>query len=312
MAKNPSHPLMFFRLSGRSAELSRLEGLAQAKRRRSANQASSKHANACRDLRMEESSATGALSAQPARSLANRIRKAGLSLSPTLFILGALALATAFGAGSLFFVNPIFIPVFFLAGLLIPLVWLNKRIAERAARFALDYPAILLATASSVKVGMTPYQALKRSIQVLPRDSAVRLEVQVLLGNLDAGMRREDAINLFAADYDLPELDLFRAALLLSLEHGGHFAPTLHRLALVSRDRLTLIHQAKVNTATMRMTANIVLGLVPFVLITLSSRTPDYWHTLQENDLANVMATIGLIILGLSYSVLRHMSNFRP
>ncbi len=301
-----SHRLSFFHLSGRSSELFRLKELA-GKRPTSRTRTGRAELDTSSIFKNHDTSEK-----QRPSQLEHKLKRAGFSLSPTFFLSGSILLSIGTGLVSLIFVRTIFAPLFFLAGLTLPFAYLEKRISERAGSFALDYPVILLATASSVKVGMTPYQALKRSIQILPKNSLVRPEIEALLANLDAGMRRETAINCFGADFELPELDLFRAALLLSLEHGGQFAPTLHRLAIVSRDRLTLIHQAKVNTATMRMTSNIVLGLVPFVLITLSSRTPNFWRTLQENSLANTMATIGVIILGLSFYVLRRMSNFKP
>ena len=244
--------------------------------------------------------------------LSNKLKKAGLSLPASVFILCCIAFGLLLSLLTTAYIKLFFLPVVFTVGFLMPFAYIDKLSSNRSKSFAADYPCVLLATASSVKVGLTPYQALKRSIQILPNTSPVRTDIEKLLSNLDLGMTRENAIRQFAIGFELPELDLFRSALLLSLEHGGQFAPTLQRLALVSRDRLSLIHQAQVNTSTMRMTANIILGLVPFVLITLSSRTPDYWQTLQQNALANTTATIGAIVLGVNYYALRRMSNFKP
>lgn len=244
--------------------------------------------------------------------LAYWLYQAGLGISPALFLatcfaFGALAVATLSNI-----VNSYLLPLFFLGGALIPWIYIDGRLRLRAHAFAVDYPTVLLATASSIKTGMTPYQALERSTKLLPSDSPVRLETERLLSALRRGDRKEQAVATFAQDIALPELDLFRSAFLLVLEAGGRFGPTLERLSGVSKDRATLIENARVSTATMRMTANVLLLLTPFVVGSVAIRTPEFFTLITSHPIANVMASVGVLLIVGCYIVLWKMSNFKP
>ena len=199
----------------------------------------------------------------------------------------------------------------FLFGLA-PLLWLQRRIETRAKRFAEDYPSILLAMASSLKAGMTPIAALERAVKLLPEGNIAREEVEKLLGDLWRYSSKEVAISRFASGIRLPEISLFRDAFLLVLEHGGRFAPTLERLARVSRERSILIRSAGVSTASMKLTGNSVLAITPIVLFLSSARSENFWSTLFYHPSAKFMAITGLLTIAFGYAILHKMSRFKP
>jgi Flp pilus assembly protein TadB len=205
-----------------------------------------------------------------------------------------------------------FSPFFFIIGCLIPFSIIESRISSRATEFTTDYPTVLLATASSMKIGMTPYLALERSVRLLPSSSLMRKEVELLLSRLHKGIPKELAISAFGTSIRQPDLSLFRRAFLLVVEHGGKFAPTLERLSRVSRDRAVLITEAKVSTANMRMTANILLCAAPLILATVAVQTDNYWDLLINHPIANIIASAGIVVIILSYIILQKMSRFKP
>jgi len=205
-----------------------------------------------------------------------------------------------------------FLPVVFLSAASLPFLFLDRRAEQRAMEFSEDFPNLLLATASSLKAGMTVYAALERAIRLLPEDRIVRLEVQKLLKEITKGLPREIAVARFADTIRRPDTALFRSAFLLVLESGGRFAPTLERLALVSRDRSTLIRTAGVRCSSMRMTANILLALTPLIVFMVAVRTENYFEIIRENPTANILATLGVAMILGSYLLLRRMSAFRP
>ena len=95
------------------------------------------------------------------------------------------------------------------------------------------------------------------------------------------------------------------------MEHGGKFSPTLQRLATVCRDRSSLISSAKVSTASMRMTANVLLLVSPLVLGIVAVRTENFWDIFFNNSTANSIATLGILIIATSYAILINMSSFK-
>lgn len=240
------------------------------------------------------------------------LRQGSVRLSPVSFV----ALDAISGTACAFFAVKLlsawFLPIFFLFGLILPVQWVEGRVRKRAVEFAEDYPTMLLAAASSIKVGLTPYQALERATKLLSATSLVRLEVRALTEKLQRGVPREEAVREFAASIRQPDLELFRSAFLLVLENGGRFSPTLLRLAAVSNNRAQLIRSAAVSTASMRMTANILLVVAPILVLLLAARTENYWDTFFNHPVANVLASTGIVVIAGCYALLRSMSNFKP
>jgi len=188
----------------------------------------------------------------------------------------------------------------------------NSRLKAREKVFIDEYPAVLLATASNLKAGLSVYSALERAIQLLDDTSVIKIELKLLLDKVSRGVPKEDAVRDFARDIRLPELRLFKRAFLLVLIHGGKFSRTLERLAEVSRDRDALIKSANVSTASMRMTANVLLCMAPLLLFMLSFRTKNFWNTMFENSTAFGLACTGVSIVFLSFYFLRKLSDFKP
>lgn len=245
-------------------------------------------------------------------SLHRLMSYADVKFAPLVIIGASLLIGVTFALLSAQVCSPYFVPFFAIAGAFLPFHWLDGRARTRAAAFAADYPSILLATASSIKVGLPPYLALERATRLLPKSSMVRREVEKLIGQLRHGVAKERALSEFGATIRQPDLVLFRAAFLLVLEHGGKFAPTLYRLAGVCRDREILMCSARVSTTNMRMTANILLAVAPIVVAVTAARTENFWELLVQHPIANSLASAGIVIISFSYGILRRMSNFRP
>jgi Flp pilus assembly protein TadB len=235
--------------------------------------------------------------------------RAGLSSGIKLLV--RCGLGAVFGLLSFFFFHPFPAILLCVAGALFPIFLAHTASLSRANKFSEEYPTVLLATASNMKAGLTVYNALERSILLLPEDSEVKKEVKIFLDRVGRGMPKDQAVMLFGKHIALPELDLFRRAFLLVLTHGGKFSRTLERLAQVCRDRENLIKSSKVSTASMRMTANILLCVAPLLVTALSLRTPDYWEVLFNNSLASTLGGTGAVIIVGSFMLLRFMSDFK-
>ena len=238
--------------------------------------------------------------------------QANLPLPLWSFVLISFATALFVAYFVSFVLSPYCVVVYSLMGGSVPYLWVLRRATDRAMAFAVDYPSVLLAAASSIKAGMTPLRALERAIELLPKTSPCRREFAKLTYDLGNGVPRSEAIAMCGRGVRLPELELFRSGFLLVLENGGRFAPTLERLARVTRDRMTLVSSAKSTTASMRITGNVVLAVVPVVMLLMGVRTDDYWTLLLENPISNTVASVGIVVITCGYVTLRKMSAFRP
>jgi Flp pilus assembly protein TadB len=218
---------------------------------------------------------------------------------------GATAYCGDFSLGALIILGSVVPFVAFVAGR-------KARATARTNEFLADYPATLMAMASSIKAGLTPLAGLERAVRLLDQKSELRFEVLFLLDSLRRGVGREIAISRFASKIDAPELELFRTAFLLVLENGGRFTPTLERLALVSRERCSLVQSAGVSTQSMRMTGNILITVAPLLVTIVSLGSSDYWKVLTENHAAEVLGITGAMAIVGGYMMLRAMSDFKP
>lgn len=240
------------------------------------------------------------------------MEQAGISASPGVFCLLVSMFTVGAGFAASPFVAEVCLPIVAAAAAAIPFQWLDSKIEARAASFADDYSTLLLAASSSVGAGHTIDLALERAVQLMSKGALVRREVEDLLERTRRGMPRDSAITAFASTVRLPDIELFRAAYTLASANGGKFAPTLERLARVTRDRICLVRSARVSTATMRMTANVLLLMTPVLLTLGSIRTDTFWQTLLHEPVANTAASIGAAAIGAGYLWLRKLSTFKP
>lgn len=220
---------------------------------------------------------------------------------------------TIFFALSSYFILQSLLPSLLIVGVFFIFVKYKQQEVRRVQKaFMAEYPAVMLATASNLKAGLSVYGALERATHLLDNESIVKKEVLDLLEKISRGISKEKAVSEFATRILLPEIRLFRRAFLLVLVHGGKFSRTLERLSEVCRDRDSLIKSSQVSTASMRMTANVLLLMAPVLLFMLSFRTKDFWGILLHHPTASKIAGVGLMIILGAFYILRRLSDFKP
>lgn len=228
--------------------------------------------------------------------------------SAGIFAMGvAVAALSAFGG-----VNPSFVALALVAAIPIPALLRRRRMQRDEDRFSADFPTALFATASALRAGLSLHDSLYRAVALLPADSGVRLEIEQLLARLRTAMPRDAAISAFGARAGICEAEPFKIAVAIALEHGGRFGDTLQRLACVSSDRRALVEAAKVSTASMRMTAHVLLSLTPVLLALQYARSSSGLNAVLDNPVSLAMAVTGSVMIAGGYLGLCHLGNFRP
>ncbi|MDD2942776.1 MAG: type II secretion system F family protein [bacterium] len=183
---------------------------------------------------------------------------------------------------------------------------------KREEELLAEYAPLLLNTAANLKTGLSALTALTDASCLLPKKSRLREAIKGLIADLRQGMPIETAMSSFLPKMNCPEVSLFRLLLPVALEHGGRFAPSLERLARLCEERRIMIEESRSSTANMRFTAAVLLGTAPLFLLLLSIRDPDFWDVMLTHSLAGNLATAGMIVITVSYLVLRQMADFRP
>ena len=240
------------------------------------------------------------------------IADAGYTIAGEAVFLLCVAISAAIGIIAINYTVFYLVPVLMLGGFMVPIVYLQNKAEKRTMLFLGDYPSILLAIASYMKAGLSLYPAMEKSAKLLPDNNLVAQEVKVLLEKISSGVGKDQAILSFATHIRLPELELFRQALLLAADNGGKFVPTLHRLAIISKDRSNLIVSAKSGTSAMKLTANVLLVITPVLLLLMAARIENFWGIMINDSVANALASTGAMLILFNYLLLRRMSNFKP
>lgn len=138
------------------------------------------------------------------QDLSRLLRAAGFEVSWYVFSGGSLFFAILLTFLCSLVCTPFVLPVTFFIFLLLPYFHLDAKVRKKARIFSEDYPTVLLATASSVKAGLTPQLALKRAVDLLPEDNLLRKEVQQMLDKFGAGESKEKVIRDFPQFWNGP------------------------------------------------------------------------------------------------------------
>lgn len=101
---------------------------------------------------------------------------------------------------------------------------------------------------------------------------------------LGMGMPLAQAMRTVAERIKMRDFDFFAAALAIQSTVGGNLTQTLESLSEVIRERTVSILKARAVTAQARTTANVILGIIPFLAVMLQITRPDYLAPLIDGS----------------------------
>lgn len=221
--------------------------------------------------------------------LADSLERARIPVRPGEFVVistaGTIALAALlFGITNTWF--------FGLAGLVVgPLVSsgvVRKRISRRRRAFEDQLPDALTLIASSLSAGHT----FLRSIQMMCEESEPPLaeEFSRLVSETRLGDPVADSLARMAHRLQIRDLDWVVQSIRIQQTVGGKLADILHTLAEFIRARQEVKREVQVLSAEGRMSAYVLGGLAPFMLLAVQVTNPTY--------LAPMFKGWGLVVLG--------------
>lgn len=231
------------------------------------------------------------------------LSQAGVNMKPAKLVLICLVagLATYLVVGR--FLSRF--PVPFLIGLgvgLIPLgivAWMRKR---RFRKFEEHFPEALDLLGRAVRAG----HAFTTGLEMIAKESAEPIagEFRITFDEQNFGLPLRDALLNLAERMPLIDVRFFVTSLLIQKETGGNLAEILDGLSHVIRDRFRIYRDVQVKTAQGKLTAAILIGLPPFMLLVLSILNPHYVGVLFTDPLgptvlivAGSLQVVGSMIL---------------
>jgi len=167
----------------------------------------------------------------------------------------ARSIAVGAGAGS----------VFALAGLWMPVLWLDGEANKRQKRIEIDLPDMVEILATTVDAGLNFDQALAHVQERMP-EGPLREEIGIFLDEIQLGVPRREAFTRLAMRNRAAPMQLLAGALVQGHELGVPVAETLRAQAELARDDRIQRARELAGQATPKITLVTTLLVVPAVL----------------------------------------------
>ncbi len=175
--------------------------------------------------------------------------------------------------------------------------FLRYRIAKRKKAFEAQLPDALTLIASSLSAGHT----FLRAIQMMTEESEPPLaeEFSRLVSETRLGDPVVDALGRMAARLQIRDLDWIVQAIRIQQTVGGKLADILHTLADFIRARQEVRREVQVLSAEGRVSAYVLAGLAPFLLLVMEITNPAYLAPMLRGwGLVVMLATGAFVAIG--------------
>ena len=236
--------------------------------------------------------------------LGARLEAAGLALRPAEWLLmhagiavGAAAVGFLLTSGGL-----VLTVLAFLAGILLPWIYLGLKQKSRLKAFNSQLAETLQLLAGSLQAGLS----LSQGIDTVVREGAepVAGEFRRALVETRLGVQIEDALEAVAERMQSADFEWTVMAVRIQREVGGNLAELLLNVAGTLREREYLRRQVKSLSAEGRFSAYILLALPPLVMVYMSFANRSYLMPLFNTGMGwfllgvmGVLMTLGAVAM---------------
>ncbi len=253
----------------------------------------------------------GLLSNLPiAGDLPAAMRAAGMTLSPTVFVLSCAVGFIVFAAAGSQVANPLMsFGIAAILFLVLPLVLVENARRKRTDRFIKQLPDALDLMARGLKVGH-PLNVTLRSVADEMSDP-IGSEFGVVIDQIAYGDDLGEAMRDLAER--IPEEDIQYLAVAVGIQHGtgGDLGRILSTLATVIRSRMTMRRKIRAISAEGRLSAILLSCLPIFVGVFTSITAPSFYGDVADAPLFLPIAITVVVLVILNAAILHKLVNFR-
>ena len=179
----------------------------------------------------------------------------------------------------------------------------RRRIVKRRKAFENQLPDALSLVASSLSAGHT----FLRAIQMMCEEAGPPLseEFALVVAETRLGDPVVASLERMAARLQVRDMDMVVQAIRIQQTVGGRLATLLHTLSDFIRMRAELRREVSILTAEGRMSAYVLAGLVPFLLIMMQVLNPTYVRPLYSGSGLFLLIGCGLSVVAGMFTILR-------
>ena len=220
--------------------------------------------------------------------LRKRLRRAGLRLRPTEFVLLWLACAIGMGAvGGGLTRLPWMVLLMGLLGAGVPPLILRSGEEGRRRRFEEQLTDTLTLLVSALRSGYS----LARAAQVVAEEMPppISEEFALTLGEMALGLPLAAALTRMVERVGSKDLELIVTAVTTQQQVGGNLAEILGRIAETIRERVRVQGEMRTLTAEGKLSSLILILLPPALALLLTLRDPHYFAPLLGSPLGHTL-----------------------
>ncbi|MFN7755802.1 MAG: type II secretion system F family protein [Holosporales bacterium] len=193
-------------------------------------------------------------------------------------------------------------------GILLPLVYIDKKAAARVDMFQKLFPDGLDIMVRGLRVGLPISECLRAVAKDAPKP--VCDEFAKIRDDIRLGMPLRDAVLKTAEKIRTQEMMFFSMTISIQAESGGNLAENLMNLSTLLRKRQQVLRSIKAKSAEAVMTGKI-LGALPFIVLgALYFLAPDYVAVLTTTPKGQMIGGFCLIWMLIGIFMMRKMIRF--
>ena len=233
----------------------------------------------------------------PSGALATALARARIPLRPGEYVITTLTAALVVAAFLLAVTGSQVFTVMAVVGCIAgSALFLRRRINKLRRRFEGQLPEALTLIASSLSAGHTFLRAIHMMCQ--EADPPISDEFARVVAETRLGAPLVDSLGRMAERLQIRDVDWCVQAIRIQQTVGGRLAELLHILADFIRARDEVRREIQVLTAEGRMSAWVLAGLAPFLLLAIQVLNPEYLKPMLRGFGLIVLAGAGSMVVG--------------
>lgn len=238
--------------------------------------------------------------------LANRLRRAGVSMNPGTFILITAVLA---GCGVLLGsrVGLIGRLAGLVVGILLPLTWLARTTRKRVMAFEQQLPDAIDMLVSALKSGYSFHAATSFLGQEL--GEPLGPEFQRMYDEQRLGIEARQALLNLQERVGSVDIRMFVTALLIQRETGGNLSEVLTNTGQVMRERVSVRGALDTLTAEAKLSARLLALLPVAVFFALSLISPEFTGAFTASRTGQLMLLGAALSVATGYSIMMKIAD---
>lgn len=238
------------------------------------------------------------------------LQSADINMRPEEFLL--IWIILAFIPGSLVYLfsgNLIFLLVFILAGIALPVVFVKSKQKSRLKKFDEQLSDALMIACSCLRSGLSFNQAMETIAKDM--DAPVSTEFATAIKEMNMGYSIDDALENMGARIKSQHLQLMISAVLVQRQTGGNLSQILESISETIRDRMKLRKQLKTSTASGKMSGMIV-GAMPVVMLLLFTLINyDFVKVLYLEPRGNIVLAVIAGLEAIAFLVIKKITTVK-